>query len=229
MIPDTIRDAFLQQADEVISLYSTLTCKARYKDLSDLPQSDVQEVIVAACATIDRIVGPHSPHGRCSAELASLTPQSKPIGDRATLLIGTVRALRRDVAKGYLATLGELVHAELFADFLETAAYLHEQDLKDPAAVIGGAALESHLRQLATKNSIPVTCASAKGERPMKADALNSELAKASVYSKLDQKNITAWLDLRNKAAHGEFGQYTAAQVDNFIRSIREFIGRYPA
>ena len=34
-------------------------------------------------------------------------------------------------------------------------------------------------------------------------DKMNSDLCGASIYEKLDQKNITAWLDLRNKAAHG--------------------------
>ncbi len=62
--------------------------------------------------------------------------------------------------------------------------------------------------------------------RPKKADRLNSDLAKAEVYSKLDQKAVTMWLDLRNKAAHGHFQEYTKDQVSNMIQSVIEFMVR---
>ncbi len=58
---------------------------------------------------------------------------------------------------------------------------------------------------------------------------MNSELASATVYSKLDQKNVTAWLDLRNKAAHGQYSEYSKEQVALFIQSVRDFITRIPA
>lgn len=58
---------------------------------------------------------------------------------------------------------------------------------------------------------------------------MNADLAGANVYSKLDQKNVTAWLDLRNKAAHGKYGEYTKEQVALLIQSVRDFITRNPA
>ena len=53
--------------------------------------------------------------------------------------------------------------------------------------------------------------------------------AKAKVYEKLDQKNVTAWLDLRNKAAHGEYEKYGGPQVGLMIAGIRDFLTRHPA
>ncbi len=41
---------------------------------------------------------------------------------------------------------------------------------------------------------------------------MNNELAAFGAYNKLDQKNVTAWLDLRNKAAHAQYHEYTAEQ-----------------
>ena len=64
---------------------------------------------------------------------------------------------------------------------------------------------------------------------PKKADRLNAELAAADVYSKLDQKNVIAWLDLRNKAAHGRYPEYGLPQVNLQIAGIRDFITRNPA
>jgi hypothetical protein len=46
---------------------------------------------------------------------------------------------------------------------------------------------------------------------------------------KMDQKNVTAWLDLRNKAAHGHYEQYQKEQVALLISGVRDFITRNPA
>jgi hypothetical protein len=45
----------------------------------------------------------------------------------------------------------------------------------------------------------------------------------------LQQKSVTAWLDLRNKAAHGRHSEYDAAQVSALIRDVRDFMTRLPA
>jgi hypothetical protein len=77
---------------------------------------------------------------------------------------------------------------------------------------------------------IPVEIRKADGGVvPKKADGMNADLASAEVYSKLDQKNVTAWLDLRNKAAHGQYGEYNKEQVLIFISGVRDFITRTPA
>ncbi|MGH7194328.1 MAG: hypothetical protein ACREJM_12475, partial [Candidatus Saccharimonadales bacterium] len=64
---------------------------------------------------------------------------------------------------------------------------------------------------------------------PKKADSINSELVTADVYNKLQQKSITAWLDLRNNAAHGHYKEYDQAQVAALIRDVWEFLTRLPA
>ena len=64
---------------------------------------------------------------------------------------------------------------------------------------------------------------------PKNAEGMNSELAAARIYSKLDQKNITAWLGLRNNAAHGQYNEYSREQVAILVTSIRDFITRHPA
>jgi hypothetical protein len=55
---------------------------------------------------------------------------------------------------------------------------------------------------------------------------MNADLTKQGVYGKLDQKNITAWLDLRNKAAHGLYDEYSKEQVVLLLASVRDFIAR---
>jgi len=138
---------------------------------------------------------------------------------------GALRALRRDYDAGYLASVQSLVRAEVFADFLEMAEHLLRQGYKDPAAVRVGTVLEGHLRAACDARGIPTEVSG----KPKKADSMNSELAAAGVYNKLDQKNVTAWLDLRNKAAHGQYGEYTGEQVANTALGVREFMARIAA
>lgn len=56
---------------------------------------------------------------------------------------------------------------------------------------------------------------------------MSVELAKAGIYTKLVQKKITALADLRNKAAHGEWTEFTKKDVENMIRDVRDFMTTY--
>ena len=106
------------------------------------------------------------------------------------------------------------------------ANHFLENGYKDPAAVISGSVLEDHLRKLAGKSAIDIVKPDGS---PKKADALNNELAAKLAYTKLDRKNATAWLDLRNKAAHGHYQEYTKDQVSLMLQSVQNFISRLPA
>ena len=90
-----------------------------------------------------------------------------------------------------------------------------------------GSVLEEHIRQLCLKNSIEISFEKDDKVVPLKADRLNNELAKAGNYNKLDQKNVTANLDLRNKAAHGHYTGYDKQQVKLMLDSVFNFITRH--
>jgi hypothetical protein len=117
-----------------------------------------------------------------------------------------------------------------FVDFSEIE-FLLEQGHKDAAAVMCGSELEKHVRKLCVSNGIDVFLPSrSAGEpQPKRAEQLNAELTSINVYGKLEQKHVTSWLDLRNKAAHGEYHAYNKEQVSLMIQGVREFITRYPA
>jgi hypothetical protein len=106
------------------------------------------------------------------------------------------------------------------------AEHLLQEGYKDPAAVMIGSVLEEHLRQLCGRNNILVEVDKGGRVSAKKADLLNADLANATVYNKLDQKSVTSWLDLRNKAAHGKYSEYTKEQVDIMYKSVLDFIAR---
>jgi len=140
--------------------------------------------------------------------------------------LGILQAVLDEIENGWFLTVRRIVSAEIFSDFVEMASHLLENNYKDAAAVMLGSTLEEHLRQLARDNGIDVEFEKSDKIVPKKADVLNADLAKADVYSKLDQKNVTAWLDLRNKAAHGQYSEYSKEQVDLFCLSLTDFMAR---
>lgn len=139
---------------------------------------------------------------------------------------GVLKAAKQEIYGGWLFTVKGLISAEIFSDFLEMAEYFLKEGYKDPAAVMIGSVLEEHLRQLCVKNLIPIETIRDSKPIPKKADLMNSELASASIYNKLDQKSITSWLDLRNKAAHGKYSEYTIEQVDIMYQGVTNFVSR---
>ncbi len=149
---------------------------------------------------------------------------------KVRLFLGLLKSLNEDLKAGYLRTLEELVHGELFGDLIDMAKHLLDSGYKDAAAVITGSSLEAHLRQLAKRWNVPIDRpTSSGGVEPKKADTINADLVKAGAYAALDQKSVTAWLDLRNKAAHGRYSEYEKAQVGLMIDSVRDFMIRCPA
>ena len=54
-----------------------------------------------------------------------------------------------------------------------------------------------------------------------------ADLVKAGKYNVLKQKQITAWLDLRNKAAHGKWEEYTEFDVKSMLDGVRNFLADY--
>jgi hypothetical protein len=139
--------------------------------------------------------------------------------------LGVLRAVREDIDSGNLARLPERVRADLFSDFLGMAEHLQADGFQDAAIVLGGGVLEEQLRLLCVKDGIPTT----SGSKPKKAEIMNTELYSAGVYDLNQQKQVTAWLGIRNDPAHGNYERYTPQQVALFLASIRDFTTRHPA
>jgi len=217
--------AISKQIDEVLEMVADGRAKAQYKDMSDLGHTQLSELIVTLAETIERFAPSGSTYCTKSESVSTqYGPKNKHI--QVALLEGILLSLKRAYLSGYLETIQELVHADVFAHFLEMADYLLAEHYKDAAAVIGGSTLEETIRNLCIKHGLATTDMDGK---PKKASVLNDDLAKARVYDKLIQKSVTAWLDLRNKAAHGDYASYDERQVAIFLQSIRDFFLRFPA
>lgn len=210
----------IQQLEQILDRYEN-AAGGGWDDLQNLPRAEQSEIYTSLVATIERL----APTG--TAYYTSVQDVKKGGFNYHVIptLVGIAEALKTAYESGYLYRIEELIHSDLFADFLAMGEYLLEEGYKDPAAVIIGGVLEEHLKKLCLRNSIDITI----NDRFKKADMMNADLAKSKVYNLLDQKNITAWLDLRNKAAHGKYTEYTDEQVQLALLGIRDFIARFPA
>lgn len=220
---DAGTEAVMSQIDSALSSAEELLAAGD----TNLEQGPEGAAVRARCvAVLERL----APGGSSYRRMVTGTEEAASYWDHKEVIksaVGSLQALREDLSAGYMATLSALIHGETFADFLDMATHLLDEGYKDAAAVIGGRALEGHLRVLAEKAGIPTT--SPADGRPLKAERLNADLRAANAYGKGDQKSVTAWLDLRNDAAHGLYEKYEPGQVGLMTSGVRDFIRRLPA
>jgi hypothetical protein len=213
----------LGQIEALLSRCRGLVSRSQYDDCSGLPKEEITSINTLMSECIYRFAPSGSRYRESVLEI--LKDYGVDSGPSIRRVAGVLDALRISYESGYLATVSELIHAEMFTDFIEMADHLLSEGYKDPAAVMIGSVLEAHLRQLAQKNGVDLNI----GIQPKKADRLNADLAAQGAFSKLDQKSVTSWLDLRNKAAHGKYNEYSRDQVALHLQGIRDFIARNPA
>ena len=123
-------------------------------------------------------------------------------------------ATKDDFEGGYLSSYKSIVQAEVFDNELEQAYELLKNGYYMAAAVIGGVVLETALRELCDQHKIPYG----------KLDKMNSDIAKAGVYNKIMQKQITAHAGLRNSAAHGKQSEFSQQDVEHMLPAIEQFL-----
>lgn len=223
----TLKQSMLEQLDSVLATFDRLPLEDRTSEY-DFPMS-CSHYASSAVATIERIVGQSDYRAIQARELASSVVAEEKLPRLQRIwkqLAGILVSIRNEVDAGYLVSTQILVHADMFSNLLEQAEYLLSEGYKDPAAVLSGGVLESHLRNLCDKNGISHIQADGK---PKKASLMNDDLTKAKIYTALQNKEVTAWLGVRNSAAHGKFTEYDANQVKNMLAGVRGFITRHPA
>lgn len=127
---------------------------------------------------------------------------------------GIFKAAREDYEQGYLFNIRTLAKAEVLADALTQAKQLLASGYKDPACILARVALESALKDLAARFNVT------EG----KLDRMNADLTKAGAYNMAKQKQITAWAEIGNKAAHGDWATYTAQDAASMVAGTESLV-----
>ncbi len=139
-----------------------------------------------------------------------------------------LRSTKNDFQYGFLDSISSQVEAEISADYLGQAEQLLKEGSSGqheyvPAAVLAGAVLERGLKTLCENQTPPILTVKPNGE-PMTMNPLIDELKKAGVFNELRAKDLRAWADIRNAAAHGEFQKFKREQVERMLAGVSSFL-----
>ena len=142
----TLIKSFCGQLDELLAAVAELLGKSSHGS------AEWHCLITRQLAAIQRISGNHLTY---AARAQEIVQESANFRGRCEALSGVTKALRDDLDADYMQSITELIHGDVFSDFLVMARHLLDEGYKDAAAVIAGSALEAHLRALCEKNGIP--------------------------------------------------------------------------
>jgi hypothetical protein len=145
--------------------------------------------------------------------------------------IGYLSGLQNIVSKDWLGNLGIRIEAEIASNYMEQAEALLGEGIKGrydhvPAAALSGAVLEKALKTLCTMQNPPVPLLDHK-DRPKMLNLLIADLRKAGLYNETKAKQLLAWADIRNRAAHGDFDQFQKTEVEAMVKGIGQFLAQY--
>jgi hypothetical protein len=205
---------FAELSDQLSDLAKTMQVKhSEYSGRYE--QVDVEQFLnwcVKARSLIGNACGRESEHYKSFIAAEEPSPFS---GNYENLksLRAVFTAAREDFEGGYLVSVRNLVQAEIADSELDQARELHKSGYISAAAVVAGVVLETTLRTLCDLHGIAHS----------KLDKMNADLAKTGQYNTLMQKRITALAAIRNSAAHGSTGEFTAADVSSMISDVERF------
>jgi len=129
------------------------------------------------------------------------------------------QSAREEFEGGYLFEVRSLVQAEVFSDELDLASHYLTNDGKVAGAVIAGVVLEVTLREICATRNLGT------GQIAKMNDSLRTDQA----YSQNVWRQIQAWGDIRNAAAHGHPDEFDDAAVKLMIDGVRDFVAKFVA
>jgi hypothetical protein len=134
--------------------------------------------------------------------------------------VAIIEAVQGDLQGGRLRSFRRMVEAEVFADFIGMAEHILDNGYYGAAAALMGGALERGLRDIAQSRDVRL---GASGDLA----GLNARLAQAGAYNAVRQKEVQYFIDIRNKAAHGHFDQFSRDDAKKLTEGVRELLATY--
>lgn len=131
-----------------------------------------------------------------------------------------LKTVKKELEKGLLYKVSELVTAEVFSDFLEYAKYLLDKGFIHSVPVIVGSVLESELRKMSEKNGLPTKT---EKDKNLTIEPMNENLGREGIYEMKVQKRITALTQIRNDAAHGHYDLFSKEDVEDMYDYVLKF------
>jgi len=176
-----------------------------------VPSGAYREWMTNVLNLIQRIFGEQSIHFKHLAEqYVKFTEWESHFIDSFSLF----KAAKEDYEGGYLFNVRTLAKAEVLSDAISQAKELLQAGYKDPASILARVSLESALKDLCDQHGITHG----------KLEKMNADLCKANVYNMAKQKQVTAWAEIGNKAAHGDWSHYTEQDAVAMVQGVEALV-----
>jgi hypothetical protein len=228
------REEYLAWFEELVGRYSTLPT---HKSAAGLPYAsgmnrtyydrlnpvELREWVTEAGAALAAVFPVGHPSRADWDKILAQTGMHA-IPEAAPFLLGVFRGATNLIRGGRLTSLVDSIRGDAEGELLDQADALL-QGYRVAAAVIAGGALETHLRRLVSKNSLPINGAGSIE----KYDGAIAQARNAGneIYSANLGKLVKAWGGMRNDAAHDPGGfKWTEEDVRRMIEGVRDFIER---
>lgn len=112
----------------------------------------------------------------------------------------------------------------IFLEFEKANKKIFEDKDKDESARILRIVLEKTIQKIAQKNNVSIFRDNHKEE---KIAVLNDQLKEGKVFTKVQWEENKTYLTIGNNASHGDYGEYTIKQVENFYRHIQSLLNDF--
>jgi hypothetical protein len=238
-LPPQLRTQYLARFDELIKKGQEIYDSIEYspdegfhrRDLPDsgyiLDWSALSTWAINYESLLDRVI----PHNSLQRKLINANHRTSDDKIIVSEKISALKAIKEDFERGFLEDIALQIEAEIAADYMGQAEELLSEGQPGkfdhvPAAVLSGAILEKTLRSLCDKQTPPIPTINGNG-KPHTLNPLIDEMKKAAIFNELKAKQLRAWADIRNAAAHGEFDKFTRSDVEQMIRGINDFLATY--
>ena len=113
---------FIRQAKGIIDEYNLQKKQSQYNDISDLSEELLTRLITKAKSFVVRVVGEKSEYYKDI--LSALSEKRLGLGTNLKYVIGSITALKEDLENDYLKSYSELLHSEIFSDYIEISRHL---------------------------------------------------------------------------------------------------------
>jgi hypothetical protein len=131
--------------------------------------------------------------------------------------LSALKALKEDLEMGFLYGVEMLVTKDILDTIFDEARTLLKARYKDAAAIYCRVIIETALKKICDKNKITYRIKE-------RLSTISNKLRKKGHLNLPEWRQIQAWADIGNAAAHGKFDAYTADDVKNMLDGLETFL-----
>ena len=174
-----------------------------------------QELHASSLALLDELYSKDHHHYRDVEKLAADKASFKQI-DTITSVLHSALAELEDYEQP------PVVHVTPFEASVKEALRIGNKAL---AVMMAISVLEERLEQLCEAHDIKLPSASS----PVGLEQRNMALLRQGVYNRIKQKQVSVWISMRNRAAHGLQPDLALGEVKNMVAEVISFLSDFPA